>query len=66
MKMSIWREMTRFAIDSPCTERETNYYLAEYFIQYLPKENKIEAFDDYVLVTYVDDTVLCSNHIRMN
>ena len=37
---------------------------AEYLhvIQDMKKEKKIEAFADYVLVTYVDDTVLCSHH----
>ena len=28
----------------------------------MPIEKKIEAFADYVLATYVDDTVLCSHH----
>ena len=33
--------------------------------QDMPKEKKIEAFADYVLVTYVDDTVLCFHHAYM-
>ena len=42
-------------------EKKT-YCFAEYLIQDMPKEKKIEAFADYVLATYVDDTVLCSHH----
>ena len=28
----------------------------------MPKEKKIEAFADYVLAKYVDDTALCYHH----
>ena len=28
----------------------------------MPKEKKIEAYGDYVVARYVDDTVLCSHH----
>ena len=55
MKMSIWREMTWNALDSPCTERNENLYcFAKYLLQDMPKEKKSEAFADYVLAKYVN------------